>query len=218
MVRIVADDYGLDSNVDNAVLELLELGVIHGTSIMILSPVIKMAGKQYTLNAYSTGLHIDLTHFKSINLSIKNSIQIFLNVKSQIKIFSQVFGRLPDHIDSHQNVHRKIHIFLILHILANFYGIARVRSIVDFNVDTLSYSPKNKFKMLLELPFSKKIDGHILRSKAGSLGIIPQSNHWVHNGSMNFELPVHPSIGLLSVASKLNSRRINEYKALKRLC
>ena len=218
MVKIIADDYGMDKNIDSAIIELLERGVIHGTSIMICSPVLRANSLQSLTGSFSKGLHVDLTHFVKQELSLINLRSIFSQVNMQIVMFKKVFGHLPDYIDSHQNIHRKGHVFLVIHFLAIAHGIKRVRSIVDFNVDDSSYTFKNLFKRIVEWPFSSKVTGHLLRAKGGSLGIISLNDFGVESVGTKYELPVHPSIGLLSTDSKLNERRVKEYQLLKKIC
>lgn len=126
LVAICADDYGVDPQVNQAIVELARLGRLNATSVLIDAV---LDDTQFTQQVQAlapldidVGLHLNLTevlgdlttedvkplkslimaaHLRRLSMSwIRDSIE------RQIGRFEQRFGRCPDYVDGHLHVHQ----------------------------------------------------------------------------------------------------------------
>jgi predicted glycoside hydrolase/deacetylase ChbG (UPF0249 family) len=132
--RLCADDYGISPAVNRAIRELIEMGRINATSVMVAAPSFD-AAEARALAAVAgdgtraaVGLHLVLTApfrplsryrplapdgaFLSLRQMLARGLARVLDGRAaaveaehQIEAFRQAFGRLPDFIDGHQHVH-----------------------------------------------------------------------------------------------------------------
>lgn len=147
-----ADDFGLLSQGDEAILRLLENGKIFGTSVLINS----VSENQIKINQLKSlrerknirvGIHLDVRGVNGGNIDIEKeeclsavlanglravfSLHFRKKVKDswyeQVKKFKKMFGFVPDQIEAHQ--HLNFHPFLFPYIceLASQYSISHIR-------------------------------------------------------------------------------------------
>ncbi|MBR0937621.1 ChbG/HpnK family deacetylase [Bradyrhizobium jicamae] len=132
-IWLCADDYGLSDGVNRAILELIELGRLNATSVMMVTPAIgrdAAAGLQAAVAnspRCAIGLHVTLTapfrpltlHFRPLDgdmflpfakllrrgLSRRLDAElVHAEVLAQLEAFGELFGRAPDFVDGHQHV------------------------------------------------------------------------------------------------------------------
>ena len=120
-LHLIADDYGLGELHNQAICELLSIGAIDGSSVMV--ELCSKTAAQQLLAAKSEdqkiGLHFNLTYPASSfpNLSSRNSLmlslplgisrtEVKLRLEQQWQLFIELFGFAPDYIDGHEHVHQ----------------------------------------------------------------------------------------------------------------
>lgn len=126
---LIADDFGLSSGINKAILELLALQRLSGTSVMTNMPHFSegaLALKAFHAQA-DIGLHLTLTLGKPIGAMprlapngelpelsavMKSAVlgrldrrEIAREIEAQIGRFQDELGFIPDYIDGHQHVH-----------------------------------------------------------------------------------------------------------------
>lgn len=103
-----ADDFGASRGINRAIAELHDLGVVTSTSLMVRMPAAAQAiALAQTAPQLGVGLHVMLTHEDGAPLiDFDDADACAAAVQAQIDDFAEQLGRLPTHIDSHQNVHR----------------------------------------------------------------------------------------------------------------
>jgi predicted glycoside hydrolase/deacetylase ChbG (UPF0249 family) len=133
-IWLCADDYGISNSVNRAIRELVMLGRINATSVMVVAPSFHRseAASLSMLNAgtrrVAIGLHVTLTgpfHPLSVGfrptradefvpldkmfmrgfLRLHDRNLLAIEIATQLKAFVTAFGRAPDFIDGHQHVH-----------------------------------------------------------------------------------------------------------------
>lgn len=118
-IIINVDDLGLSNAVNDAVLNLAELGRISASSYMIGGSITDSDIKQLDKLKIDIGLHFDLTGVfqselrGSLKSIIASSYLRRLNpskvtdvVKQQLDCYEDRFGRAPIFIDGHQHIHQ----------------------------------------------------------------------------------------------------------------
>jgi predicted glycoside hydrolase/deacetylase ChbG (UPF0249 family) len=123
-ICICVDDYGLHPAVDDAVLQLLELGRVSATSCIVGGPAWPQEGPRLRQAAadgrLDAGLHLDLGEFtfdtallKPVSWWIVDSVlrnvdadRVRAEIRAQLDRFESVMGLAPSHIDGHQHVHQ----------------------------------------------------------------------------------------------------------------
>ncbi|HYL26496.1 MAG TPA: ChbG/HpnK family deacetylase [Candidatus Nitrosotalea sp.] len=103
-----ADDLGASRGINRAVAELYERGVLTSASLMIAMPASSEALRFAERAAkMSVGLHLALTDENAEPLvDFNDAKKCAAVIARQIDNFCDRMGRLPTHLDSHQNVHR----------------------------------------------------------------------------------------------------------------
>lgn len=124
-VIINADDFGLSLGICKAIDELMKLGAISDTTVMMLTPDVAEGAKQYPyvfLNN-KAGVHLQLPgkialiqsetkhiineeNIKKEDVLKLDKQQVFDEWDSQIMRFIRMFKQRPTHIDSHMGYHR----------------------------------------------------------------------------------------------------------------
>ena len=126
---LIADDYGLSPEVNDAVLALADARRISGTSALVTAPHFGQAAAALSARSDSLvlGLHLNLTEgsacgavatvtdgsaFQGLARLIRQSLLRRLDVAAitaefqrQLARFKTATGRMPDMIDGHQHVH-----------------------------------------------------------------------------------------------------------------
>jgi hypothetical protein len=132
-IWLCADDYGISPGVNRAIRELLELGRINATSVMMVGPAIgrdeakALKGVVEAQPHCAVGLHVTLTapfyplsmHFRPLDggmflpLAKKLRASLLLRydreivraeIAAQLSAFKEAFGQPPDYVDGHQHV------------------------------------------------------------------------------------------------------------------
>ena len=133
-IWLCADDYGISPGVNRAIRDLIEQGRLNATSVMVVGPAIGrdevsalVASKKANPNC-AIGLHTTLTapfrpltmHFRPLEgglflphakllrrgLTARLDFELIqTEVTVQIGAFTDLFGRAPDYVDSHQHAH-----------------------------------------------------------------------------------------------------------------
>lgn len=122
---LCADDFGLNANVSEGILQLTEKGRLSAVSCMVNGPWFAEKSKALAglKDKIQIGLHFNLTegHFVSepekacfgfVELLLKSHLRgiqstfIANEFKAQLSQFIRIFGFLPDFIDGHQHVHQ----------------------------------------------------------------------------------------------------------------
>lgn len=102
------DDFGASRGINRGIVELYERGVLTSTSMMIAMPAaadaVRLARQAPGLGI---GLHVTLTDEATVPLvDFDDGERCAQMIAAQVDVFCDRFGRLPTHLDSHQNVHR----------------------------------------------------------------------------------------------------------------
>lgn len=134
---VCADDYAQSFAIDQAILQLIEVGRLSATSCMTLSPRWQQAAiaLKPLRHKADIGLHLDFTQFsQSIRLShpklvmacllrLISTTSIRQNIEQQLDAFEQAFSTPPDYIDGHLHVHQLPVIRTVLfEVLVERYG------------------------------------------------------------------------------------------------
>ncbi len=111
-----ADDFGLSPGVNRGIIRAHERGIVTSTSLMVRGPAAGAAAAYARAHpAFSVGLHIDLGEWIFDNqdwrpayevVSPDNADAVAGEVARQLDDFRRLLNRDPDHLDSHQHVHR----------------------------------------------------------------------------------------------------------------
>jgi predicted glycoside hydrolase/deacetylase ChbG (UPF0249 family) len=130
-IWLCADDYGISLSVSQAIRDLIAMGRLNATSVMVLAPSFNKS-EAASLNVLASarraaiGLHVTLTGrfkpltpfspledgtFLTVNELLGRSLMRRLDrkmlrteIEAQIRAFIAAFGRPPDYIDGHQHV------------------------------------------------------------------------------------------------------------------
>ncbi|MFV0254987.1 MAG: ChbG/HpnK family deacetylase [Erysipelotrichaceae bacterium] len=125
-IIINTDDFGISKGVNYAVIQANKEGVVNSTTALVCAPeidhAVELAQKNPKLNI---GIHLTIDCFECLSKDAQlcNNDGIFYknaeksNLREldeslllrewelQISRFKNLFGKLPDHLDSHHNVH-----------------------------------------------------------------------------------------------------------------
>jgi predicted glycoside hydrolase/deacetylase ChbG (UPF0249 family) len=118
MKRLIvnADDFGLSAGVNAGVAEAHERGIVTSASLMVRQPAAEdAAALARRLPRLGLGLHVDLWESvyrdgEWVRLYAwvdEEAAAIAREVEAQLALFRRLVGRAPDHLDSHQHVHRR---------------------------------------------------------------------------------------------------------------
>ena len=120
---LCADDYGLNPEVNDAILDLASKRRLTATSVMSLSPYWPewAAPLKEAESVIDVGLHLDLTSAFAMDEGIGHSLSAWMLrssarllqygllervIERQLDLFEEHFGAAPDHVDGHQHVHQ----------------------------------------------------------------------------------------------------------------
>ena len=119
-ITLCADDFAQSPAISDGILQLIDTGRIHATSVMTQSPhwpALASSLKSTAATRADVGLHFNLTHpFTQPaqglgSLLLKAQLRqlpraaLYDEYLRQIDAFTQHYDALPDHIDGHQHVH-----------------------------------------------------------------------------------------------------------------
>ena len=116
-ITLCADDFGLNTSVNQGILNLIDQDKLHATSCMTTMPLWPEAGLELKKRRHQVrcGLHFNLTENTGVSLKTLMRQAFFhqlcpadlrAEIKRQIEAFKAVMGDLPDFIDGHQHVHQ----------------------------------------------------------------------------------------------------------------
>jgi predicted glycoside hydrolase/deacetylase ChbG (UPF0249 family) len=116
LLIVNADDFGLSTGVNAGIVRAHEQGIVTSASLMVRQPAAEQAAAlAKRLPRLGVGLHIDLweSAFRDgewVRLYSRTDDEpaaIESEVRAQMARFRDLMGRQPDHIDTHQHVHRR---------------------------------------------------------------------------------------------------------------
>lgn len=119
------DDFGASRGINRAIVELHERGILTSTSLMIRMPAASEAVELARASPrLGVGLHVALTDEDCSPLvEFEDAAACIREIEAQIRAFRERLGRLPTHIDTHQNVHRDERLTSIFRGLSSRYGL-----------------------------------------------------------------------------------------------
>lgn len=119
------DDFGASRGINRAIIELHERGILTSTSLMIRMPAASEAvDLAQAAPRLGVGLHVALTDEDCNPLvEFDDAAACIREIEAQIRTFRERLGRLPTHIDTHQNVHRDERLTSIFRGLSSRYGL-----------------------------------------------------------------------------------------------
>lgn len=112
-----ADDFGISPGVNRGIIEAHARGIVTSTSAMTRWPAAEQAAQ--LARAYpglGIGLHVDLGEWIYRHAEWQPLYQVIRTddpcavereIRWQLQRFRELFGRDPDHLDSHQHAHRE---------------------------------------------------------------------------------------------------------------
>lgn len=117
---VSADDYALSAGVDEAILALIDQGVLTATSCLTGSPRWAEAARslrRLRSGVADLGVHVDLTEFERVAPSHAGLVAACITrsvngpvlraiLKGQFERFEEALGRAPDYVDGHRHVHQ----------------------------------------------------------------------------------------------------------------
>ncbi len=121
-IAICADDYGIDVNVDHAIVDLARLGRLTATSVLVDAKIDAHSVAALQTLPVDIGLHLNFTEklgelsadaVLPLNQLILRSHARLLprrwvraNIERQLDRFEALMGRCPDYVDGHLHVHQ----------------------------------------------------------------------------------------------------------------
>jgi predicted glycoside hydrolase/deacetylase ChbG (UPF0249 family) len=127
-----ADDFGLTSGVNAGIVQAFEQGIVRSTSLMVRQPAAEAAAQYARAHpALGVGLHLDL--WESVHEGddwrrlyqhcADDPVAIAAELRAQLARFIALVGRPPDHLNSHQHVHRREPVASVVRALAAESGL-----------------------------------------------------------------------------------------------
>lgn len=111
-----ADDFGLSAGVNRGIIEAHERGIVTSASLMVRGAAAQAAADYARANArLSVGLHVDLAEWVFCDdawsplyqiVDLADPVAVEGEVRRQLEAFTDLMGRSPTHLDSHQHLHR----------------------------------------------------------------------------------------------------------------
>ena len=111
-----ADDFGLTPGINAGVAMAFEQGIVRSASLMVRQPAAKAAAQYARAHpALGVGLHLDLWEsvpegdgwHRLYQHCAEEPAAIAAELRAQLARFVELLGRVPDHLDTHQHVHRR---------------------------------------------------------------------------------------------------------------
>lgn len=102
------DDFGASRGINRGIMEVHRRGALTSASLMIAMPAAREAvALAKTAPDLGVGLHVALTNEDATPmLDFDDARACGAAIEAQIGAFRDAMGRLPTHLDTHQNVHR----------------------------------------------------------------------------------------------------------------
>ncbi len=120
-----ADDFGASMGINRGILEAHQRGIVTSASLMVNMPAAKEAALlSRDVPDLSVGLHVNFTNEgEDAVVDLADSNACGMELQRQFHQFNELMGRLPTHLDSHQNVHRRLHLLPHFLDLASQHGL-----------------------------------------------------------------------------------------------
>jgi predicted glycoside hydrolase/deacetylase ChbG (UPF0249 family) len=105
-VIVNADDFGNSEGVNRGIIEAHENGILTSASLMVNTPATKAAVKLAAEHPeLGIGLHVNFTGENEQIVDLEDLPSVRRELELQFNFFTDLMGRLPTHVDSHQHVH-----------------------------------------------------------------------------------------------------------------
>jgi chitin disaccharide deacetylase len=102
-----ADDFGYDAEISRGIVEAHRDGIVTAATLMVNTPAAEQAARLARENpALSVGLHVNFTNEAEDMFDLEDPALVRAELQRQFERFLELMGRKPDHLDSHQHVHR----------------------------------------------------------------------------------------------------------------
>lgn len=110
-----ADDFGRSAGVNQGVIRCHRKGIVTSASLMVRWPHAHEAAAYARVSSLGLGLHLDLGEWEYRGgtweplyevLPESGREAVAAEFERQLEAFQRIVGRPPDHLDSHQHVHR----------------------------------------------------------------------------------------------------------------
>jgi predicted glycoside hydrolase/deacetylase ChbG (UPF0249 family) len=127
-----ADDFGLSTGVNAGIVRAHEHGIVSSASLMVRQPAAEEAAVlARQLPRLGVGLHLDLWESVFRDGDWQRLYQrvdeepaaIERELRAQLVRFHELMGRAPDHVDSHQHVHRREPVATVVGAIAREFGL-----------------------------------------------------------------------------------------------
>ena len=232
-----ADDFAMNSEISNAIIQLIEQGALHATSCMTQSELWETAAAQLKpfSNQVDIGLHLNLTHaFPSGNTvfplpmlmlrawsATLNQECITQCIEEQWDLFVLVMGKQPDFIDGHQHVHQFPFIRdILLQLLKekNFTGWIRN---LQHPIDLPNYRFKTRMLSALgSKALAKACQSYQFAQNQYFAGIYnfqetdyaKLNQHWLAKAQDQLLIMCHPAISTSDEQDPIQDARMQEYQ------
>lgn len=107
LVVFNADDLGYSQGINRGILEAHERGVVTSASMMVNTPATGEAVRLALAHPdLSVGLHVNFTNEAQRLIDLDDESACRRELEDQYRRFTDLMGRRPTHLDSHQHVHR----------------------------------------------------------------------------------------------------------------
>lgn len=119
------DDFGASRGINNGILDAHHRGILTSTSLMMNMPATDEAVRIGRRTAsLSVGIHFNLTNEGDDPVvDVDDPAVCATELRRQLEKFTDRMGRLPTHLDSHHNIHRKAQLRPCFVLLANELGL-----------------------------------------------------------------------------------------------
>lgn len=111
-----ADDFGRTPEINTGIAHAHEHGIVTAATMMVRWPDAKAAAEYARAHpALSVGLHVDLAEWEYTDeewraryevVDADDAAAVKREVEAQVDRFTELMGRAPTHLDSHQHTHR----------------------------------------------------------------------------------------------------------------
>jgi chitin disaccharide deacetylase len=110
-----ADDFGRSPGINRGVIRAHENGIVTSATLMVRWPAADEAAAYARRGTLGVGLHFDLGEWAYEDAGWQARYEVLAGgargtieaeLQSQLERFERLVGRAPDHLDSHQHVHR----------------------------------------------------------------------------------------------------------------
>lgn len=240
-IVLCADDYGQETSISLAIVDLIKMGRLSATSCIVTSPHWQADGLMLRdlENKIDVGLHFNLTEGEGCDslstimrkacLRQLDQASIEAEFERQLHLFESVMGRLPDYIDGHQHVHQ----FPIIRdaILSCYQKKLRDHQVYIRLVDQplkLKDYVLNPKKMLIQLmgtrAFKKKLKAANVAynqsfegvySLNATINYAEKFTEFLKNVDAGGIIMCHPGLGVSVAQDKIYNVRKNEYEFFK---